>query len=80
MVAIKVAIDSSVRKIVPSQFEYCRYRAASFLKLESLIVGHYKKCQTWFYLRLVAYGFFRLSEGYIVVVVAANQGCADKLN
>ena len=44
MVAIKVAIDC-VRKIVPSQFEYCRDRAASFLKLESLIVGHYKSAK-----------------------------------
>lgn len=71
MVAINVAIDSSVRKIsYRPQFEYCRYRAASFMKLESLLVGHYQECQTWFYLRLVAYGFFRLSEGYTVVIVA----------
>ena len=34
-----------------------------FLKREQARWDALNVCQPWFYLRLVAYGFFRLSEG-----------------
>jgi hypothetical protein len=47
--------------------------AASFRNWKAATVLVTKKCQAWFYLRLVAYSFFRLSEGHTVVVGTAAR-------
>lgn len=47
------------------------------LKAKPLVT---KKCQAWFYLRLVAYGYIRLSEGHTVIVGAAATTALNRLN
>ncbi|HEX8814513.1 MAG TPA: hypothetical protein VF753_03345, partial [Terriglobales bacterium] len=52
------------RNVAPPWFHFCyRDGAIRFLKLTSLTVIHLMSGNAWSYLRHMAYGFLRLSEG-----------------
>jgi hypothetical protein len=59
-VSMSEAENGFFSPVVPFHF---RHGAIRFLKRTSLMVIHPMSGNAWSYLRLVAYGFFRLSEG-----------------